>query len=322
MKVNFVVEDSGTFQYLGCATAAMNLHKALKDHIEMSYNDPGLDFDVAHFHTFGPRSLWYLKRFKGKTVITAHSTPHLNDGNLALPWLVNWLYMPIYNRFDHLIAVSNKCKQELIDLQATPPVTTIYNGIDTGYFHPDPAKRKQYRKTLGLSETDLLILTVAQRTPRKGIYDFLSLAKRFPQHRFLWIGGFPYHLFSKDYKKIKQALLTKPSNVIFPGFVEDIFEVYSAADWFFMPSYAEGHSIVMLESLSMGLPMITRDIPEFREAFKDNLQYFSSVKDIDEEMFSPDRLEEFKKKTSIVDMYHIDIIAKQHIDLYQQLISP
>jgi len=321
MNVNFVVEDSGTFQYLGCATAAKNLYKALQDNIDISYNDPSRDFDIAHFHTFGPRSLWYLKHFKGTSIITAHSTPHLNHGNLAKPWLVNWLYIPIYNRFDHIIAVSEKCRQELIDLDCKPSITTIYNGIDTNRFHTDATKRKRFRAELGLTDKDLLILTVAQRTPRKGIYDFLTLAQRFPEHQFLWIGGFPYHLFSKDYARIKQALRHKPLNTLFPGFVEDIFEVYSAADLFFMPSYAEGHSIVMLESLSMGLPMLARDIQEFREAFTDHLQYFSSVEDIEENMFSKERLQEYKEKTTIVDSYHIDTIATQHMDLYHQLLS-
>jgi glycosyltransferase involved in cell wall biosynthesis len=321
MNVNFIVEDSGTFQYLGCATAAKNLFKALQKKIDISYNDTSKDYDIAHFHTFGPRSLWYLKRFKGKTVITAHSTPSLNHGNLAVPWLVNWLYMPIYNRFDHIIAVSEKCKQELVQQNPKPPITTIYNGIDVNRFQPDEHKRKKFRKSLGLTDDDMLILTVAQRTPRKGIYDFLTLAKRFPQYYFLWIGGFPYNLFSKDYHKISKALQNKSKNAIFPGFVEDIFEVYSAADLFFMPSYAEGHSIVMLESLSMKLPMLARDIPEFREAFKDNLQYFTSVDDIREDMFSKEQLQEFKEKTSIVQTYLIDTIADKHIDLYNQLIT-
>ena len=46
----------------------------------------------------------YAKRFKGKKIISAHSTPNLNVGNIAFPRVVNWLYIPIYNRFDHIIS--------------------------------------------------------------------------------------------------------------------------------------------------------------------------------------------------------------------------
>ena len=319
MKVNFIVEDSGAFKYLGCATAAKNLYNALSKKIDISYNDSSLDFDIAHFHTFGPRSLWYLHRFNGVSIITAHSTPNLNEGNLAVPGLVNWLYRPIYNRFDHIISVSNKCKNELVKMGCKPEITTIYNGIDPSLFSPDEAKRVSFRKKYNLTKKDTLILTVAQRTPRKGIYDFLEIAKRFPSYKFLWIGGFPYSLFSKEYNKIKKTLKNKPDNTMFPGFVEDIFEVYSAADFFLMPSFAEGHSIVMLEALSMKLPMIARDTEEYREAFNGMLSYFSQVEDLNEEVFSESNKKKYQKKAEEVSIYNIDKIADQHTKLYEKL---
>lgn len=321
MKVNFIVEDSGAFKYLGCATAAKNLYRKLSEKIDISYNDSSLDYDIAHFHTFGPKSLWYHHRFKGTSVITAHSTPKLNYGNLAFPGLVNWLYRPIYNRFDHIISVSEKCKKELITMGCKPGITTIYNGIDTSVFQPDEKKRETFRRKLNLSEDDTLVLTVAQRTPRKGIYDFLQTAKRFPDYYFLWIGGFPYSFFSKDYRKIKNALKKKPENTMFPGFVEDIFEVYSAADLFLMPSFAEGHSIVMLEALSMNLPMIARDTEEFKEAFDGTLQYFSRVQDLSNDMFSASKRKKYRKKAKEVSKYHINQIANQHTKLYEKLVD-
>jgi glycosyltransferase involved in cell wall biosynthesis len=319
MKVNFIVEDSGAFKYLGCATAAKNLFRALSKKIDISYNDPSHDFEIAHFHTFGPRSLWYLHRFKGVSIITAHSTPNLNEGNLAVPSLVNWLYRPIYNRFDHIISVSNKCNKELIDMGCKPEITTIYNGIDPSLFTPDETKRLSFRKKHNLTDDDVLILTVAQRTPRKGIYDFLEIAKRFPKYHFLWIGGFPYSFFSKDYQKIKKMLKKRPDNTLFPGFVEDIFEVYSAADFFLMPSYAEGHSIVMLEALSMKLPMIARDTEEYREAFNGMLSYFSNIDDLKNKTFSDENKKKYQKKSEEVSLYHIDRIADQHKKLYEKL---
>lgn len=321
MKVNFIVEDKGVLKYLGCATAAKNLYKGLSEKIDISYNDPSTDFDIAHFHTFGPKSIMYLKRFKGKTVITAHSTPNLNYGNLEFPGLVNWLYIPLYNQFDHIIAVSKKCKKELEDLNCKPEVTTIYNGIDTKKILPDMQKRKKLRDSYNIKDDELLVLTVAQRTPRKGIYDFLKLAEKFPEFKFLWIGGFPYNLFSKDYKKVSKAIKKRTPNAIFPGFVEDIIQVYSAADVFFMPSYAEGHSIVMLESLSMKLPMIARDVEEFREAFGDSLQYFSNVEDINKSMFSKQELQKYKKKTNVIEKYKLEKIVQEHIKLYEQLMN-
>ena len=43
-----------------------------------------------------------------------------------------------------------------------------------------------------------------------------------------------------------------------------------------MPSYAETFGLVILEALSCGLPVIARDIPEFRDIFGTSILYFSS----------------------------------------------
>ncbi|RLF52809.1 MAG: glycosyltransferase family 1 protein [Thermoplasmata archaeon] len=322
MRVNFIVEDFGAFKYLGCATAAKNLYNGLQSKIDVEWNEKTYDFDIAHFHTFGPSSMLYAKRFKGTKIITAHSTPNLNLQNIALPFLINWLYKPLYNRFDHIIAVSNKCKRELLEeMKIKKDVTVIYNGIDTKAFKPDKGKRKTFREKYGIAGDKILVLTVAQRTPRKGIYDFLETAKRFPNIIFIWIGGFPYGGFSKEYLKIKRAIEKRSSNAIFPGFIEDITEAYSAADVFFMPSYAEGHSIVMLEALSMGLPMIARDIEEYHEAFGDNLIYFKDLNDITENDFDKKMLDEYRRKTKVVERFDIEKTATEHIKLYEQLTS-
>lgn len=319
MNINFIVEDSGPLQYLGCATAAKNLYRELSKSVDISYNDPSLDYDICHLHTFGPKSLLYLKRFKNKTVITAHSTPHLNEGNLAFPGLVNWLYVPIYNQFDQIISVSKKCERELKEIGCKPSVTTIYNGIDLEKFKPDGKKRERFREIHDIDTNELVILTVAQRTPRKGIYDFLALAKRFPEHTFLWVGGFPYGLFSKDFRKVSKAIEHRSKNAIFPGFVEDIFEVYSGADVFLMPSYAEGHSIVMLEALSMELPMISRQTEEFTEAFSDMLYYYDDINEINSNTLDEKNLSAYKQKTKDVKKYDIKETAKQHVKLYEKM---
>jgi glycosyltransferase involved in cell wall biosynthesis len=321
MKVNFIVENKGPLKYLGCATAAKNLFDELSKIIDIRWNDRTFNYDIAHFHTFGPKSMLYAKRFQNKKVITAHSTPNLNTGNIAFPRTVNWLYVPIYNTFDHIIAVSDKCKKELINIQCKPKISTIYNGIDTEKFIPNKIKREEFRKKYNIEKDKTVVLTVAQRTPRKGVYDFLRLARKLSNFCFIWIGGYPYNLFSKDYKNVNRAIEQRSENTIFPGFIEDITDAYSAADVFFMPSYAEGHSIVMLEALSMRLPLIARDIEEFREAFNDNLLYFKNIEELDTCKFERKSLDIYRKKSNFVKNYTIEKIANDHTKLYEKIID-
>jgi hypothetical protein len=50
------------------------------------------------------------------------------------------------------------------------------------------AKRKAFRAALGVDDDETVILTVAQQTPRKGIYDFLDLSERLSDLIWVWVG--------------------------------------------------------------------------------------------------------------------------------------
>ena len=141
------------------------------------------------------------------------------------------------------------------------PTTLIPNGVDREKFRPDPERRAAFREKYRIGEDERVVLTVAQQTPRKGIYDFLSLSHKHPDIRFIWVGGFPYGRFSQDHSRIEEKKSQAGRNVLFTGFVDDIASAYCGADLFFFPSYAEGLPIVILEALATGLAVVARRIP-------------------------------------------------------------
>ena len=49
---------------------------------------------------------------------------------------------------------------------------------------------------------------------RKGIFDFLELARRMPETQFVWFGG-DFRLALP--RKVKKAVQGRPGNVIFAG---------------------------------------------------------------------------------------------------------
>jgi glycosyltransferase involved in cell wall biosynthesis len=149
--------------------------------------------------------------------------------------------------------------------------------VDRERFRPDAKKRASFREDYGIGEDEQVVLTVAQQTPRKGIFDFFALAREHPDTRFVWVGGFPYGRFSKDHHQIEEEKSTCGENVLFTGFVEDITAAYCSADVFFMPSFAEGLPMVILEALATGLPVVARKIPEFTGNFGDAALYFDDL---------------------------------------------
>jgi glycosyltransferase involved in cell wall biosynthesis len=253
-------------------------------------------------------------------VLTAHSTPRINQGNIAFARRINRLYPKIYAGFDHIVTISEPCHREVAAMVPDTPVTLIPNGVDRARFRPDPALGAAFRERYGIGTEDRVVLSVAQMTPRKGIYDFFELAARHPEIRFVWVGGLPYSVLSKDYARITALRERAGPNVLFTGYVERIEAPYAAADAFFMGTHAETFGLVILEALASGLPVIARSIPEFREIFGPSVLYFSTVEEAGELLGDEPTLAacEAGARASTAP-FDIREIAARHAALYRSL---
>ncbi|VVB89222.1 D-inositol-3-phosphate glycosyltransferase [uncultured archaeon] len=324
MRVNIFAEDILSLKYIGCSTVAKTLYKQLSrmPDIDVSWNSGNYDFDVVHYHTFGPLSLLNRKYSHGVKILTAHSTPRVNEGNLAFSRSINSYYPDIYRKFDHIINVSVPCQREIEQMLPDIPTTLIPNGIDRDFFKRDENKRKIFREKLNIEDDEKVVLTVAQQTTRKGIYDFIKLSRMYPEIRWIWIGGVPYGALSKDYFQIKLMKSLCGDNTIFTGFIPDIIEAYSGSDVFFMPSYAETFGLVILEALACDLPVVARGIPEFRNIFGDMVHFFNNIKEAAAQITDDDSLRRYSVRSrAFTEQYDIKNIANMHCSLYRKLIE-
>jgi glycosyltransferase involved in cell wall biosynthesis len=322
VKINFVVEDFSVFRFIGSATAARSIYRNMpKDaDLDFSWNSAARSVDVAHFHTFGPFALAYRTYTKGVRVLTAHSTPHTNLGNIGLSGFINSLYPPIYRGFDHVISVSAPCDREIREMLPSMETTIIPNGVDRKIFQRYADRRRAFRAALGADEDETVVLSLGQQTPRKGIYDFLELAARIPDAIWVWVGGFPYGRLSKDHARIEREKKKASENVVFTGFVPDVTEAYSGADLFFFPSKAETFGLVILEALASELPVVARGIPELREIFGDAVAFFDDMDQARELVLSKDRLRlSGERARKFTEQYDIRLIAEAHAKLYRRL---
>jgi len=325
MKINYVVEDFSVFRYIGSATAARAVYRNMPRDadLDLTWNSARGRVDLAHFHTFGPLALAYRAYARGVKVLTAHSTPHTNVGNLAESGLINRLYPPIYRGFDHIITVSDPCDREIRAMLPGMETTMIPNGVDRKIFQPYEGKRRAFRAALGADEDETVVLALGQQTPRKGIYDFLELANRTPDLIWVWVGGFPYGRLSKDHARIEREKRKASENVVFTGFVPDVTEAYSGADLLFFGSRAETFGLVILEALASGLPVVARGIPELREIFGDAVAFFDDLDQAEGLVRSRDRLRlSGEKARRFTERFDIRLIADAHAKLYRRLVEP
>jgi len=142
------------------------------------------------------------------------------------------------------------------------PVTTIYNAVDLGRFHPNAESRRKLRSALGIAENQLLIGTVGQLTPRKRqlelIRAFAEAAREIPDV-LLMIVGEP--IFNRDDEYA--ASLTNAANasgvsdrIRFLGPREDVPALMRSFDFLVVNSRAEPFGLTITEAMASGTPVV------------------------------------------------------------------
>jgi glycosyltransferase-like protein len=152
----------------------------------------------------------------------------------------------------------------------------VPNGVDVARFASgSPRRAAELRASVGAADRPLL-LAVGGLEPRKGsdnlVRALAAVRRRSRLEPVLAVlGG---HSF-QDYRAYHDAVLTElPRLGLAPGC--DVVEVgtvpdedmpawYRAADALAFPSVKEGFGLAVLEAMSAGVPVVTSDLPVFRE---------------------------------------------------------
>lgn len=155
-----------------------------------------------------------------------------------------------FEQADHLIAVSDMVRDELVEIGVPPEdISVVVNGVDVEEFAPGPADRQ----ALGLPVRPVLGLFVGDiQSPIKNLdavlhamvdVDALHLAVAGSTERSPYPG--------------LAAQLGIEDRVHFLGFRRDIPDLMRAADFFALPSRRDSCPLVLLEAMASGLPVIT-----------------------------------------------------------------
>jgi glycosyltransferase-like protein len=180
---------------------------------------------------------------------------------------------------DVVLAVSEVWRQILVQDYGVQ-AGVVPNGVDVARFAaPAPARAAELRRSVGAGERPLL-LAVGGIEPRKGS-DTLVRALADMKARggvtpvLAVVGG---HSF-QDHRAYRDRVLAElPGlglelgvDVVPVGTVpdEDMAVWYQAADALAFPSVKEGFGLAVLEAMSAGLPVVTSDLPVFREYLVD-----------------------------------------------------
>jgi 1,2-diacylglycerol-3-alpha-glucose alpha-1,2-glucosyltransferase len=238
--------------------------------VSVSLDDgPDDDFDLVHVHIPGPTARTVMGRTTKPIIFHAHGTP-LKTTNPVARYLRRKALGHFANRADAVIFPSRYTRGRYGALSSGKQVIALGNGVDLRKYAFSADQRAQFRRRWGIADHDILVVSVGWFIRRKGALDFIELARRNPEHTFMWVGGPPPRLALQAFLKLlspSQVILASqlPPNLVLPGYLHDIPAALSAADIFLFPSWEENHPLALLEAAACQRPILARDIPALRE---------------------------------------------------------
>lgn len=333
MKILLYTEGMKTIGKSGLGKALEHQINSLKqNNIEYTLDPKDINScDIVHINWYLFKSYFLAKKARklGKKIVYhAHSTEEdfknsFKFSNQIAP-LFKWWIKKCYSLGDVIITPTEYSKRLLEGYGLKKQIYAISNGIYTDFFEHNDKYGEEFRKKYNYKKTDKVIMGVGLYLKRKGILDFVELAKRLPQYKFIWFGYTDLKLVPNE---IKEAVNTKLDNLLFAGYVEQDFlrKAYSGANLYLFPTLEETEGIPILEALTSKIPTLVRDIPVFEEFEKDKEVY--KAKNIDE--FEKEIIDilENNKKSLTENGYKkaikkdSKIVGKQLIQVYKNLLE-
>ena len=266
MKILLYTEAMKIIRNSGVAKALSHQRDALaRNGIEYTLN-PKDDFDIAHINTYYLNSYHLAKKFKRKgipLIVHGHSTREDFRNSFRL-WKVMAIYVyrmlkKMYSIADLIVTPTPYSKKLILSYGYNTNVVDLSNGIDIEEYKENPEAVEEFKKYFNIKDGEKVIIGVGLPFRRKGIQDFMEVARKHPNIKFIWFGHLD-RILVQPY--ILKCIRKRPSNVIMPGYISGniIKGAYQYASLFFFPSYEETEGIVVLEALASKTPLLVRDI--------------------------------------------------------------
>ncbi len=270
MKVLLFSGARRLFSISGLGRAIAHQKKALAAHnITCTEDKHEKQYDIVHINTYGffSKRLAKKARKQGRVVVYhAHSTKEdfcnsFIGSNLIAPLFKRWI-VSCYRLGDIIITPTEYSKKLLLSYGLIQPIFAVSNGVDISLYGKAEDDRAEFREKYGYNENDKVIMSAGMYFERKGITDFVKMAKEMPQYKFIWFGKTPMWTIPH---KSRKAAKTKLPNLVFAGYVqpEELKKAYIGADLFAFMTKEETEGIVLLEALAARQNVIVYDIPVF-----------------------------------------------------------
>lgn len=235
---------------------------------------------------------------------------------------------------DLFVAINERIRDGLVRNGVAPhKIEVIFNGVDTeGVFNPTYQDREALRQRWNIPRDSFVLLFAGRLSEEKRPLLFLKIAEQLldePRARFMLVGdGVLRRQIEKllDKSPLSSRLTWLP--MVPP---REMAGIYAAADALLLPSAVEGLPMVMLEALSMEVPVFATDAGEIRRVVHSGLNGYvvpvekpmDLVEPLRQMMRAPKaELKTFRenaRKSVIEGGYSLERASKQYEEIFSKL---
>lgn len=278
MKILLYFGNNEPFHKSGIGRAQFHQQKAI-ELMNYSYTHKLKDkYDIVHINVLSFKSYRLLKKAKKKhipVIVHGHSTFE-DFRNSFRYWKIMSIYYYsviklLYSHADLIITPTNYSKNLIENYNYNVKVLALSNGIDLENYKYSQEKINKFKQYFNITN-EKVIIGIGFPFQRKGILEFIEIAKHYENNKnlkFIWFGYLNKFLVSH---KINKAMKHKPQNLIFPGYIENeiIKGALLYAKCLLFPSYEETEGIVVLEALASNCIALVRDIGVYKDWLTDS----------------------------------------------------
>ncbi len=236
-----------------------------------------------------PKFYWIVllaAKLLGKKIIITRNVPYRKKG---IKKLINKMFL--YSLCDHVISLSEKVKQELVEDFGINNVEVIYDGVVTNEKWYSLEKINALRKKWGINTNDIVFAVIGRIEKNKGhivaIKAINEVKKLYPNIRLLIVGNVEEKSYFLKLKNLVEKYNLQDV-VKFLGFVENMSEVYNIIDILLHHSVFDNIPQVILEAMCYKKPVVASRVGGIPEIVIDGVNGYlfepSSINDMVEKI--------------------------------------
>ncbi|MBE0524062.1 MAG: glycosyltransferase family 4 protein [Methanosarcinales archaeon] len=235
--------------------------------------DQEAGFDLLHIHM--PLRLAYRLSNNGDhnypIIYHGHATEDSFSVGRGAKYSLRIWFKKIASKSNIILCPSRSAEDYFRTLLPGHTIEQLNYGINLAKYSFSEESCISFREQYGIKDNELVVSCVGGISRRKGIDDFINISKRNPELKFMWVGGeytdnTGIDIFYKMFARQGDiSLKDLPDTILVTGYIKDIPAALSASNIFFFPSRHETQGLALIEAAANGRPIITRDLPVFRE---------------------------------------------------------